>query len=517
MKTTSETTENDFSDFKENPKQLKKHIIHMLNALGTKGPNNRRSTLTKTNKGVKSFVEKMNRLENNDKRIDDTLKYFIDAVAKEHLYFDPKTTWYHMLTDPTNMGKIGSILSTLINENLVSAEVSKIGTEIHKRLSPMILDIVGMKSNPCAVALSTVGGSEANLIAMKLAVYEITRRQFKINLRETGVQGCQKIIKILVPDTAHYSFDAIAQTLGIGLNNLVKIKTTNFMVSAIDVSNALSKLGDNELAVGIVSIFGTTETGAYDDIPGIAKVIEEYKKNHDIWWHIDAAYGGPFLLLDEFQEYRNAIALADSVTVDAHKHLWTPFGAGFLCVKNAINFRNISTDSPYIGTCTNGISDEEYMRTFFEHTGGVTITGSRPSSGVISTYITLITLKKDKIKAALLQTIKITKVLIEKLKQDTTCSIPIAITSEQKLNLLTFKPSTGSIDKDNRLVKNIMAELATNGKNGVLVSETNFNKGKEGEKILVNRICIMSPLADSNDVDVFIKTYKKALQKVYNS
>jgi len=513
MKTQSETNESDFSDFKENPKQLATMIIRMLQKLEMKGAENHCSTLSR------SFGETLDDIEHNTTswKTDDIVNAFIDAVAKERLYFDPTTTWYHMLTDPTNISKIASILGTLINENIVSAEVSKIGTELHKRLSRMLLEIIGMENMPRAVALSTTGGSEANMLAMKLAVYEITRKQLHINLREVGVQGCPKTLKILVPDTKHYSFEAIAQSLGIGLNNLVKIKTKNFSASAQDVSTALEMLGPNDIAVGIVSVFGATETGACDDIPEIAKVIKEYQKTHDIWWHIDAAYGGPFLLLDAFKEHREAMTVADSVTIDAHKHLWTPFGAGFLCVKDAITFRNISTDSPYIGTCTTGISDETYIETFSDHRGGVTITGSMASSGLLSTYLTLITMSKDTIKTALLQTIATTKLLSKRLMENESQEPPIIVTSKQTLNLLTFKPTTGSLTRDNELVRKIRAELASDGKNGVLVSETNLNKGKDGDPILVNRIAIMSPLADSNDVDAFVKIYKSALHKVFTS
>ena len=506
MKNKSENTEADFSDFKNDNEQLFSFVRYMFESLRKKDKRNLRSILSK------SFKEKCDILESIDLPIKETVEYFIDAVAEERLYFDPKKNWYHMLTDPTNVGKIAYILAMLINENFVSAEVSKIGTEIHKRLSPMILDIVGIKKNPYAVALSTSGGTEANLIALKLALYDITKR-LGYSLREDGLFGMKKIPKILIPDTVHFSFEQIAQTLGIGINNLVKIQTTDFRVSANDLKIALANLKENDLLIAIVSVFGATETGAYDDLPGIAKVIKEYKKDHEVWWHIDAAYGGPFLALYQFATYKEAVDYADSVTIDAHKHLWTPFGAGFLCVKNVVVFRNITTDASYIGNTTIHMTDDEYVKDFFNHVGGVRPVGSILSSGVMSTYLTLVALGEDKIKKALEQTMTITKMLAEKLVRSES-KLPIIITSGQKLNLLTFKPETGSLTTDNMLVKAITKHLAENTENGILVSETDLNKGKEGERIWVNRICIMSPLANEFDVDEFVATYKRAIEVV---
>ena len=213
MKTKSENVETDFSDFKNHEDPLFAYVYHMLTMLNKRNRRNFRSALSKT------FKQKCDALESKDPSIKDVVKYFIEAVAEERLYFDPKKNWYHMLTDPTNEAKIGYLLGVLINENFVSAEVSKTGTEIHKRLSPMILDMIGMKKNPYTVAISTPGGSEANLLALKIALYDITRKFLGHSLRGNGLVGMKKTPKILVPDTAHYSFEQIARTLGIGINN----------------------------------------------------------------------------------------------------------------------------------------------------------------------------------------------------------------------------------------------------------------------------------------------------------
>lgn len=80
---------------------------------------------------------------------------------------------------------------------------------------------------------------------------------------------------------------------------------------------------------------GTTDVGAVDPLGAVAGMAAE----HDIWLHVDAAYGGSFLLTDYGQELMAGIDRADSVTIDPHKGLFLPYGSGALLVKDAERLR----------------------------------------------------------------------------------------------------------------------------------------------------------------------------------
>ncbi len=80
----------------------------------------------------------------------------------------------------------------------------------------------------------------------------------------------------------------------------------------------------------VVSSLGTTDTGSIDPIEEIGKIAER----HNLWHHIDAAYGGFFVLLDEFQHLKKGISLSDSITIDPHKGLFLPYGTGAVLVKD---------------------------------------------------------------------------------------------------------------------------------------------------------------------------------------
>jgi len=86
----------------------------------------------------------------------------------------------------------------------------------------------------------------------------------------------------------------------------------------------------------IVASAGTTDTGVIDPLSAIADLAEA----HQMWFHVDAAYGGFFLLADEVKENFSGIERADSVTIDPHKGLFLAYGTGAILIKNVEALQN---------------------------------------------------------------------------------------------------------------------------------------------------------------------------------
>ena len=80
---------------------------------------------------------------------------------------------------------------------------------------------------------------------------------------------------------------------------------------------------------------GTTNTGAVDDLEGLAELCARER----LWLHVDAAYGGFFLLTAEGRRTLAGISRADSVVLDPHKGLFLPYGTGSLLVRNRDTLR----------------------------------------------------------------------------------------------------------------------------------------------------------------------------------
>lgn len=80
----------------------------------------------------------------------------------------------------------------------------------------------------------------------------------------------------------------------------------------------------------VVATAGTTDTGAVDPMPAIADIAE----SHRLWLHVDAAYGGAFILCDEGRRRLDGIERSDSLMFDPHKGFFTPYGCGAILVRD---------------------------------------------------------------------------------------------------------------------------------------------------------------------------------------
>jgi glutamate/tyrosine decarboxylase-like PLP-dependent enzyme len=80
----------------------------------------------------------------------------------------------------------------------------------------------------------------------------------------------------------------------------------------------------------VVGSAGTTDTGAMDPLDAIADISERY----DLWFHVDAAYGGFFILVDDLKDSFKGIERSDSVAIDPHKGMFLAYGLGAVLIKD---------------------------------------------------------------------------------------------------------------------------------------------------------------------------------------
>lgn len=162
----------------------------------------------------------------------------------------------------------------------------------------------------------TCGGSIANLQALAAA-----RSRVKIMDKA----------RVYMSEEAHYSMDKAARILGFPPENIVQIPVDAEQRMRTDKLSEQIRL---DSAAGLKPLFlcataGTTSTGAIDPLDACAQICEE----HDLWYHIDGAYGAALAILPEEKELSSQLACADSITLDPHKWLYSPFECGCLLTR----------------------------------------------------------------------------------------------------------------------------------------------------------------------------------------
>jgi aromatic-L-amino-acid/L-tryptophan decarboxylase len=172
------------------------------------------------------------------------------------------------------------------------------------------------------------GGSIANLIAF------VTARDFK---KITSEKVRQSVI-YLTGQVHHCVHKAIR--IG-GMAEAIVRKVPMDGHYRMDAGE-LKKMVEQDVAAGlnpflVVASAGTTDTGAMDPLEKIGGICRE----HELWFHVDAAYGGFFLLADvenpdgsTVKESFNGIELSDSLAIDPHKGLFLAYGVGAVLIKN---------------------------------------------------------------------------------------------------------------------------------------------------------------------------------------
>jgi len=153
------------------------------------------------------------------------------------------------------------------------------------------------------------GGTSANLAALTVA---------RDVMRKRRGFGKRSPVQVIVSDQSHSS---IANALNILDIDAMVVPTTANRLTESDLINAMANHPDPTQVIAVVATGGTTNAGYIDDLVGIGN----FAKKYDLWFHLDAAYGGAVLLSDNSKHLLNGIAEVDSFIVDPHKWLFAPF------------------------------------------------------------------------------------------------------------------------------------------------------------------------------------------------
>jgi aromatic-L-amino-acid decarboxylase len=195
-------------------------------------------------------------------------------------------------------------------------------SQIETTVGRWLADMIGFPK--AAHGLLTTGGSMANLVAL------VTARR---NLLPDDFLSA----RIYASDQVHHSVTKAAVLAGFPRSACVAIPTdADFamrlpaLAAAIDADRR-----EGRTPFCVVASAGTTNTGAIDPLDSIADVAARER----LWMHVDAAYGGFFLLTDDGKRRMRGIERADSVTLDPHKAMFLPYGNGALVVRDRETLR----------------------------------------------------------------------------------------------------------------------------------------------------------------------------------
>ncbi len=235
----------------------------------------------------------------------------INAASGGHMGYIPGGGIY-----PSSLG---DFLADVTNRYSGVSFASPGGAKMEQQLVKWMTELIGFPAGSGGDLTS--GGSIANLTAIVTA-----RETMGIRARDV-----EKSCVYMTADTHHCVEKSLRAA---GLGECIKHWVPMDDHFRMDVS-ALEQLIREDIAAGlrpwlITASAGTTDTGAVDRVDAIAELAEQY----GLWLHVDAAYGGFFLLCEEGRQVLRGLDKAHSVVLDPHKGMFLPYGSGAVLVRD---------------------------------------------------------------------------------------------------------------------------------------------------------------------------------------
>lgn len=251
-------------------------------------------------------------------RVKDVAKYSVKTSHPRFFNQQYGGVDYHALA--------GRFLSEALNTNLFTYEVAPVFVLMEAEVLRGLRQLVGW---PEGDGLFCPGGSTSNMYAMNLARYQM--------FPEVKSQGLWKLPRLTVftSSQSHYSVQKGAAFLGLGTDNVIVVKVDDGGHMIPEDLDAKIKLSRSEGAAPFLvsCTSGSTVQGAFDPLGRIADVCEK----HNLWMHVDAAWGGSVLVSKQHRHLMKGVERANSVAWNPHKMLVAGLQCSVLLLRDTTN------------------------------------------------------------------------------------------------------------------------------------------------------------------------------------
>ena len=252
----------------------------------------------------------------------------------------------HLHCPVLGVAAASELICAAANQSMDSWDQAPAGTVIEEQLINWFATRIGFDKQ--AGGVMTSGGTQSNLMGLMLARDHYAMSQLGVSIQEQGLPQQLSRARILCGEDAHFSLKKNAAVLGLGFASIQTIATDAAgAMCPIDLQNQLENLSQrNQPVIAVVATAGYTDTGAIDPLGPIAKLCQRYR----VWLHVDAAWGGALLLSKQFSNRLRGLNLADSVTLDFHKHFFQPISCSGFFLKNAAHFSLMHLNADYLNS-----------------------------------------------------------------------------------------------------------------------------------------------------------------------
>ncbi len=275
----------------------------------------------------------------------------------DRLIMPAVTHWNHpnfhglFATSTSSVGVFGEMFTAAFDMKAMLWRTSPASTELEDVVLDWLRQMMDLPASFEGIIYDTASVSTMHAIAA-------AREKAGFSIRDKGMSGRDDVplLRVYASEHGHSSIDKGVITLGLGLRSLRKIECNEQFEM---IPEKLAEAIEQDIAAGykpicVIPTIGTTSTSSIDPVDAIADICEK----HGIWLHVDTAYAGSTAIVPEMQPLFKGWERADSIVVNPHKWLFTPFDLSVLYCKDLSELKDaFSLVAEYLKT-----SDEQTVK-----------------------------------------------------------------------------------------------------------------------------------------------------------
>lgn len=415
-----------------------------------------------------------------------------DLLINHSLFNGHPKFFGYITSSAAPIGALADLLAASVNPNVGAHILSPIATEIEKQTIQWLAEFIGVSPSYGGILVS--GGNMANFTAFLAARTAKTSK----NIKEEGLSKISRKLTVYCSKTTHTWIDKAAILFGLGTKSVRWIQTdsSNKMDNKVLAANIKEDIKNGYKPIMVIGTAGDVSTGVVDNLKGISTIC----KDHNLWFHIDGAYGVPAAVIPKYKHLFDGLSEADSIALDPHKWLYSPLEAGCTLVKNPQHLIDAYSSHPEYYNFSK--SENETAQNFYEY-------GLQNSRGfrALKVWLSLQQVGRSGYEKLISEDIELSEMLYDLAEKH-----PELEAVSQNLSITTFRyiplNCRESNDYLNKLNEELCNELQTGGElflSNAIVNET-----------YCLRACIVNFRTSKKDIEEIIEIIVREGRKTHS-
>ncbi|MDW1745700.1 pyridoxal phosphate-dependent class III aminotransferase [Vibrio sp. Vb2531] len=337
--------------------EWKKHFIHT----GEMGSNEFASVMNHTTTAMKSVFEQVTApysgmdpkaleaaihdvdLDNGNAPLKTVIDDAAELVAKNAIFTQHPDCIAHLHTPPLMPAIAAEAMIAALNQSMDSWDQASSATYVEQKVVNWLCDKYELGEK--ADGIFTSGGTQSNQMGLMLARDWIVDKLSAHSIQKLGLPEYADKLRIVCSKKSHFTVQKSAFWMGLGEKAVMTVDANadgTMDVTKLDEVLNQAK-AEGLIPFAIVGTAGTTDHGAIDDLDFIADIAAK----HDMWMHVDGAYGGALILSSQKARLKGC-ERAHSISVDFHKLFYQTISCGALLVNDKSNFKFLLHHADYL-------------------------------------------------------------------------------------------------------------------------------------------------------------------------